>query len=125
MHRREFVGASALTLLAACATPIEGIGPMEETYGIIGEMKAQPGKRSELIGYLLAGTRDMPGNIAYMIAEDISDPDALWITEVWKTKTDHENSLKLPSVQDAIAKGRPLIAGFGTRVETRPVGLYG
>ncbi|MDE1468312.1 putative quinol monooxygenase [Aurantiacibacter sp. D1-12] len=96
---------------------------MEETYGLIGQIRANPGKRAELIGHLLAGTRNMPGNIAYLIAEDLSDPDSLWITEVWQTKTDHENSLSLPSVQDAIANGRPLIAGFGTRVETRPVGL--
>ena len=94
---------------------------MEEAYGLIGEMKSAPGKRDELIAILQAGTRDMPGNLAYYIAEDMNDPDTLWITEVWQTKTDHANSLQLPSVQDAIAKGRPLIAGFGTRIETRPI----
>ena len=98
---------------------------MEETYGIIGQMKAVPGKRAELIAHLLRGTRDMPGNIAYLIAEDLGDPDAIWITEIWRTKTDHANSLQLPAVQEAIANGRPLIAGFGTRVETRPIEYAG
>ncbi|MEL7519190.1 MAG: antibiotic biosynthesis monooxygenase family protein, partial [Pseudomonadota bacterium] len=65
--------------------------------------------------------RDMPGNLAYLIAEDLEDPAAIWITEVWKTKTDHANSLKLPSVQAAIATARQHITGFGTRAETRPV----
>lgn len=94
---------------------------MEEAYGIIGQMMVADGKRAEVIAALLGGTRDMPGNIAYMIAEDLGDPNAIWITEVWQTKTDHANSLKLPSVQEAIAKARPHITGFGTRVETIPV----
>jgi hypothetical protein len=34
-------------------------------------------------------------------------------------------SLGLAAVQVAIAKGRPLIAGFGNRVETVPIGGYG
>jgi hypothetical protein len=31
----------------------------------------------------------------------------------------------LPGVQAAIARGRPLIAGFGERHETRPAGGHG
>lgn len=121
--RREFVGFSAAALLAACTTTTEGTGAMEELYGIVGQMKAAPGKRAELIGYLMEGTQAMPGNLAYIIAEDLADPDSIWITEVWRSKDDHAASLSLPSVQQAIAKGRPLIAGFGTRVETRPLGM--
>jgi len=34
-------------------------------------------------------------------------------------------SLSLPLMWDAIARGRPLIAGFGERLETRPVGGRG
>lgn len=71
----------------------------------------------------MEGTQAMPGNLAYIIAEDLADPDGIWITEVWRSKEDHAASLSLPSVQQAIAKGRPLIAGFGTRVETRPLGM--
>lgn len=99
--------------------------PMEELYGLIGEMKAAPGKRAELIGYLLKGTSEMPGNLAYLIAEDAGNADSIWITEVWRSKDDHANSLQLPQVQATIAKARPLIAGFGTRVETRPVRMGG
>jgi hypothetical protein len=33
--------------------------------------------------------------------------------------------LALPAVQAAIAKGRPLIAGFSNRVETVPIGGHG
>jgi quinol monooxygenase YgiN len=125
LGRREFVGAAAVSLLAGCTGRLEGPGAMEETYGLIGQIMAAPGKRAELIGYLIEGTREMPGNLAYIVAEDLENPDAVWITEVWRTKTDHGNSLSLPGVQAAIAKARPIMAGFGTRAETRPVGFAG
>ncbi len=122
MDRRAFVGVSALTLLSACGHPALGkIENMEEAYGLIGQMKVADGMRGVVIAALLEGTQNMPGNIAYMIAEDLDDPNSIWITEVWQTKTDHANSLQLPSVQDAIGKARPHISGFGTRVETKPL----
>lgn len=121
IERREFIGTAALAL-AAGLVPARAMGAgMEESYGLIGQMKAVPGKRGELVAILLEGTEAMPGNIVYLVAEDLADPDAIWITEVWNTKTDHANSLALPGVRAAIAKARPLIAGFGTRAETRPV----
>ena len=67
----------------------------------------------------------MPGCRSYIVAMDATDPDSLWVTEVWESKQAHADSLSLPEVQEAIAKGRPLIAGFGTRVETDPVGGIG
>ena len=36
-----------------------------------------------------------------------------------------QGSLALPAVKDAIARGRPLIAGFDSRTETRPLGGHG
>lgn len=91
-------------------------------YGLIGQMIATPGHRAELAAILLAGTKDMPGCRSYVVAEDLTNPDALWITEVWDSKELHGASLQLPGVQAAIARGRPLIAGFGSRTETRPLG---
>jgi quinol monooxygenase YgiN len=94
-------------------------------YGLIGKMSAVPGQRDALAAILLAGTEAMPGCLSYIISTDPADADALWITEVWDTQASHQASLKLPGVQAAIARGRPLIAGFSNRVETRPIGGYG
>ena len=94
-------------------------------YGLIGKMKAVPGQRAALASILMEGTATMPGCMAYVIAEDATDPDALWITEVWDSATSHKASLSLPAVQQAIARGKPLIAGFGERFETRPLGGHG
>ncbi|MGA3024067.1 MAG: putative quinol monooxygenase [Bryobacteraceae bacterium] len=96
-----------------------------EMYGLIGKMTAAPGKRDELISILLEGVATMPGCLSYIVAKDTSDADAIWITEAWESKASHEASLSLPSVKEAIAKGRPLIAGFSDRVVTTPVGGTG
>ena len=37
----------------------------------------------------------------------------------------YQASLALPEVKGAIARGRPLIAGFSNRVETVPLGGVG
>jgi quinol monooxygenase YgiN len=94
-------------------------------YGLIGKLRAVPGKRDELAPVLLAGTTAMPGCLSYIVASDPTDPDALWVTEVWDSQASHRASLALPAVQQAIAKGKPLIAGFGERFETAPLGGVG
>ena len=97
----------------------------QKMYGLIGKMLAAPGQRDALISILLGGLSEMPGCLCYVISKDPTNPDAIWITEVWDTQASHEASLSLPSVQQAIAQGRPLIAGFGERFVTQPVGGHG
>ncbi len=94
-------------------------------YGFIGKMRATPGQRDALIAILLEGTGEMPGCLSYIVARDPTDPDAVWVTEVWDDAGSHKASLSLPAVQAAIAKGRPLIAGFDSSVPTEPVGGWG
>ena len=94
-------------------------------YGLIGKMNATPGNRDALVAVLLDASADMPGCLSYIVAADQSDPNAIWITEAWDSAESHAASLKLPAVQQAIGRARPLIAGFGERVITTPVGGYG
>ena len=88
-------------------------------------MTATAGNRDALIAILLEGLTNMPGCLSYIVARDPMNPDSLWITEVWESAAMHQASLALPSVQAAIAKGRPMIAGFSDRHETEPVGGQG
>ena len=114
--------------VALAATTVATTAHAQETksmYGLIGQMIAAPGKRDDVIAILAQSTGDMPGNLSYILAKDATNPDALWITEVWADKESHAASLKLPAVQAAIAKARPIIAGFGHRFETMPVGGVG
>lgn len=94
-------------------------------YGLIGKMTAVTGEREALIMILLEGVTRMPGCLSYVIARDSDNPDDLWITEVWDNAESHTASLSLPSVQQAIARGRPLIASFAEQIVTEPVGGHG
>lgn len=94
-------------------------------YGLIGKIMAVPGQRDALITTLLEGTAGMPGCLSYIVAADPADPDAVWVTEVWDSQESHDASLSLPSVQQAIATGRPLIAEFAEQIITAPVGGHG
>ena len=94
-------------------------------YGLIGKILTVTGQRDALASILLEGTRRMPGCLSYIVATDPAEPDALWVTEVWDSQASHQASLALPEVKAAIARGRPLIAGFSNRVETVPLGGVG
>ena len=94
-------------------------------YGIIGQIEATEGNRDELITILLNGTKDMPGCKLYAISADTTDETGIWITEIWDSEESHQASLQLPAVQQAIAEGRPMIAGFGARHIVTPMGGTG
>lgn len=94
-------------------------------YGIIGKVIAVPGQRDPLINVLLAGASQMTGCISYIVARDVLDENALWVTEVWDSQASHIASLSLPEVQQAIQSGRHLIAAFTDRIETEPVSGFG
>jgi quinol monooxygenase YgiN len=94
-------------------------------YGLIGKMIAVAGHRDALLAILFDSVADMPGCLSYIIAKDPADETALWITEVWDSQASHQASLSLSTVQQAIARARPLIAGFGERIVTESVGGYG
>ena len=138
MHiaRREFVAGAAAAVAAGIVggpsavaamrdATTTGTGGAANMYGLIGKVNAAPGKRDALVAILLEGVAGMPGCLSYVVATDPADADAIWITEVWDSKASHDASLALPAVRDAITKGRPLIAGFGDRVVTAPVGGHG
>ena len=120
--RRQTLNAALGLAIGATALPAFGDTPM---YGLIGRIMATPGNRAELAAILLEGTTAMPGCLSYVVAEDAQDAEALWVTEVWDSADSHRASLSLPGVQAAIARGRPLIAGFDNRHETRPLGGTG
>jgi quinol monooxygenase YgiN len=125
--RREFiltVGAAAAvaTIGGSAWANLQGAQGM---YGLIGKMTATSGQRDALVAILLENVDEMPGCLSYVVATDPADENAIWITEVWDSKESHEASLKIPSVQQAIAKARPIIAGFGDHFITSPVGGHG
>lgn len=126
MKRRSFIFTACAAAASAVCAPVSAFTVEEKKmYGLIGKMIAVPGKRDELIAILLEGVAGMPGCLSYVIARDPTDANAIWITEVWDSQSSHKDSLSLPSVKQAIMKGKPLIAGFGERFVTEPAGGHG
>ena len=123
--RRTLASALAVAPLMACQATPGAPQPDKPMYGLIGKLKTKPGQRDALAKILLEGTRAMPGCLSYIIANDPTNPDALWITEVWDSAENHKASLGLPAVKQALMLGRPMITGFGERFETVPLGGAG
>ena len=122
-ERRSFLaGATGLAALGSAARASAAAGPL---YGSIGRIKAVPGQREALVRAILSGSRGMAGCLSYVGALDAADADAIWGTEVGADTASHDASLALPAVRAAIARARPLIAGFDSGVETVPVGGIG
>lgn len=81
-------------------------------YGLHGKLHAAPGKRDAFISIMLESTAvisEATGCLIYLISIDEQDPDAIWFTEVWDSKEDHDNSLQLESVRAIISRAMPLI----------------
>lgn len=125
LGRRDFVVAWFAAGAYALFQPAGKVNAMGNMYGLIGKMIAVDGKRDALSAILLEGLDNMPGCLSYVVANDPKDKNAVWITEVWDSKESHAASLQLPSVQSAIARARPMLAGFGERFETEPLGGLG
>jgi quinol monooxygenase YgiN len=125
MTRRDLIavtGTSAVGVVISDCASLKGTTTM---YGLIGKLKVVSGQRDALISILLEGVSGMPGCHSYIVAQDLSDADAIWVTEVWDSQESHQASLSLPSVQQAISRGKPLITGFGERFEITPIGGHG
>ncbi|MGH9111660.1 MAG: putative quinol monooxygenase [Acidimicrobiales bacterium] len=96
-------------------------------FGLFGEIVAVPGARDALRDLLLeaAASDDMPGCVHYIVGESSSEPDALWVSEIWHSEADHAASLQLESTQALIKRGRPLIAGIREQIRFVPCGGKG
>lgn len=114
------MGLAMLALVGAGVPVFAADSAPTPAYALIGQMKARPGQRDALIAILREGLDELPGNLAFIVGPDSKDPEGIWITELWTSKQAHDDALKLPAVAAAIAKGRPLIAGMGVRVEHYP-----
>ncbi|MCE7992484.1 MAG: antibiotic biosynthesis monooxygenase [Roseivirga sp.] len=83
-------------------------------YGLIASLKAKEGKAKELGQILLKASElvsTSKGCISYVVSLDAEDGNLLWITEVWDSKSDHDESLKKPEVRALIGTAMPLLDG--------------
>src|SRR5262245_51954627 len=92
------------------------------------QLRAREGQRNALVKHMLAVARlltDVPGCELYLINTALTDPDTVWVTEVWSTQADLDAALTLGSVEMSIQRVLPLLAGPPERIDTAPVGGKG
>ena len=108
-----------LTLLAVCffqCSPKITFSNMEDNsfYGLHGKLIAKEGKAKELSRILLDASslmKSAKGCYLYVVSIDKSNPDEVWVTEIWESKEDHANSLNVKGVKELIGKAIPLLNG--------------
>ncbi|MCT2583407.1 putative quinol monooxygenase [Actinophytocola gossypii] len=96
-------------------------------YGYLGTMRAAPGRRDEVVAILLSGQDGLraAGCDLYVVGTSDTDPDLVWVQEVWASKEHHQASLQLPETKAAIAKAMPMLTGEFTSQELDIVGGLG
>jgi len=83
-------------------------------YLLHGKLKAKEGLGAPLSSVLLEASRALTavkGCKLYLISADDTDNDSIWITEIWNSKEDHDNSLQIASVKSVISKALPILDG--------------
>ena len=86
-------------------------------YGLHGKLTAQSGKGDELANILLKASElvlQLETCHIYMVSQIAIEPDAVYITEVWDTKADHDASLQNPAVRALISEAMPILSGMPT-----------
>lgn len=96
-------------------------------FGLYGKITAQPSQRDALVAGLLEAAalmQHVPGCELYIVNVSATEPDTVWVTEVWSSASAHQESLTHDEVKALIKRNMPLIAG-GERIEIVPIGGKG
>jgi quinol monooxygenase YgiN len=93
-------------------------------YGYLATMRTTAGNRDDVVQILLSGTdgRRAVGCELYVVSVSDTDPDLIWVNEVWQSKEHHDGSLRLPETRAAIARAMPMLAGEFTGQELTVAG---
>jgi quinol monooxygenase YgiN len=86
---------------------------------MVGKVIAKPGQRDQVLAILLQASRlPMPGCEIYIVNRSPSEPDAVYVYEVWESQSDHDASLQMDSVKALIAEARAHVERFeGSKLE--------
>lgn len=97
------------------------------SYDYLGSMTTRYGHREDVVRILLSavdGLREI-GCELYLVGVSDTDPNVIWVTEVWQSREHHAASLRLPETRAAIEQAMPLLTGEFTRQELTMLGGLG
>lgn len=87
-------------------------------YLLHGKLTAKPKHADELANILLEASKLVAvakGSILYVIGKDENDPNSVYVTEIWNSKEDHDNSLNVVGIRELIIKAMPILEGQPTK----------
>ena len=90
---------------------------MENKYLYHGKLTAKAEHKDELVKILLEASQlvsTVKGCKLYAIGISPNDANSVYVTEIWNSKEDHDNSLKLQAVRELIMKAMPILDGLPT-----------
>ena len=91
---------------------------MKNKYLLHGKLTAKEGHRDELAEILIQASKlvsTAKGCKIYAIGKDENDTNSIYVTEIWDSKEEHHNSLKIEGVKELIMKAVPILDGQPTK----------
>ncbi|WP_316244805.1 putative quinol monooxygenase [Paenibacillus rubinfantis] len=98
-----------------------------DKFGMYAKFTAKPGERDQLVNILLeaaAGAEAAPDCELYVVNVSETEPETVWVTEVWSSAEVPDASLQEEATRTMIQRAMPLIAGVES-IPLRPVGGKG
>lgn len=93
-----------------------------------GRLIAQKGKRDELASILKEAAEvvsEIDACKMYIVCEDTSNENAVWVFETWQDRQAHDDSLKVERTRSLIAQAKPLLAAAPDGAELQIIGGHG
>lgn len=81
-------------------------------YLLYGRLIAKSGLTDELAAVLIEASKlvaTAKGCKLYIIGKENDDKNSVWVTEVWDSLENHDNSLKIHGVRELISKAIPML----------------
>ncbi len=97
-------------------------------YGCYVKFTTRPGQRDALVVHLLSAAAEVSkvaGCEVYIVNISPTEPESVWVNEVWRSQEEHDASLTAPGAQEAISHVLPLLAGSPEKIDVLPVGGKG
>ena len=98
-------------------------------YGLHNKLQAKTGKGNELANILLDASKVVAktkGCLMYIVSQDDTYPETVWVTEIWENQKDHDESLNNAEVKALIYKALPILAVKPeTNLKLNVLGGYG
>ena len=97
-------------------------------YAMTGKLITQKGRRAELVS-ILREAAEIVGEISeckmYVVCEDTTNENAVWVFEAWDHRQAHDDSLKNERTRNLISQAKPLLAAAPDGAELSVIGGHG